>query len=84
MLVYVDDIILFNSFVSAADRLVGENFVVKDLGRLVLLLGGYSLCCWVDSHSADILFGAAASCKYAQVQNCYYSYVCYLETYCSG
>ena len=42
LLVYVDDIILVSSSVSAADRLVtslGRDFAVKDLGRLHYFLG---------------------------------------------
>lgn len=42
ILVYVDDIILVSSSVTAADRLMsslGADFAVKDLGRLHYFLG---------------------------------------------
>ena len=42
LLVYVDDIILVSSSVSAADRLVlslGKDFAVKELGQLHYFLG---------------------------------------------
>ena len=42
LLVYVDDIILVSSLVTAADRLVsalGDDFAIKDLGKLHFFLG---------------------------------------------
>jgi hypothetical protein len=80
LLVYVDDIILVSSSMTAASRLVQDlrsAFVLKIWGPYTTSSVLKSPLCPMVSYTEEVCFGSSSSCRYASVPVCVYSHDLY-------